>query len=90
MPIFYFDTFDGEEEFVDMDGVDCSSLSAVRTRAIDALPDMTRELLPDGDRRRMTVRVRDGQGSYIFEASLYFSAFWLDQPGTDAEGSHAD
>lgn len=62
LPRFYFDTFDGDHASVDTDGIECSSRKMVQDQAIDALPDMAREILPDGPNRVFSVEVRDDGG----------------------------
>ena len=78
MPRFYFDVFDGETTTVDKIGLDVDNdLQQVRNLAIDALPDIARERLPDGDRAEFTVTVRDEAGFDIFRAILSFRAEWI-------------
>lgn len=79
LPRYYFDTFDGERASVDSDGIECSSLQMVRHQAIDALPDMAREILPDGPNHSFRVEVRDDAGTVIFRATLELQSAWLDR-----------
>ena len=44
--------------------------------AIDVLPDMAREKLPDGARRTFSVRVRDEAGTVIYSAELTMAGEW--------------
>lgn len=81
LPRFYFDTFDGESANVDSDGIECSSRQVVRHRAIDALPDMARETLPDGPNRIFRVEVRDDGGDVVFRATLELQSGWVDRHG---------
>lgn len=78
MPKFFFDTFDGDRDSVDSDGLDCASRRVVQDRAIDALPDMAREILPDGPNRTFRVEVRDDSGNVVFRATLELQSAWLD------------
>ena len=78
MPRFYFDTFDGDHTSVDSDGIECSSRQMVQDQAIDALPDMAREILPDGPNRMFRVEVRDGAGRIVFRATLELQSGWLE------------
>jgi len=41
---------------------------------------MAKEELPDGDRHEFAVRVRDAEGTYLFQAVLTFKADWLVPP----------
>ena len=82
MPKFYFDTFDGDRTSVDSDGLECSSRQVVQHRAIDALPDMAREILPDGLSHTFRVEVRDDGGNIVFRATLELQSGWLDRNGS--------
>lgn len=79
LPKFYFDTFDGDHSATDADGIECSSRQLVQDRAVDALPDMARELLPDGPNRTFRVEVRDDGGNMVFRATLELQTVWLDE-----------
>lgn len=70
MPRFYIDTSD-EELFVrDEDGRDYVDVEAAKQAAVDALPDMAREALPDGDVRTFLAIVRGEDGRALLQASL--------------------
>lgn len=77
MPRFYFDVVDGTNIEQAQEPIECASLADVRYRAIDALPDLARDELPDGDRLHLAVRVRDEAGNFVFEAGLDFYSKWL-------------
>ena len=77
MPRYYFDVDDGTGLILDQHGIECGSLDAMRYTAVDALPDIARDELPDGDNRTMTVKVRDLAGKYLLEASLTVQVKWL-------------
>ena len=80
MPRFYFDIFDGEKATPDKLGLDVEDgLERVRYLAIDALPDVARERLLDGDSAEFIVTVRDVHGSDIFRAILSFRAEWINR-----------
>lgn len=81
MPKYFFDTFDGDNTALDADGIDCASRQVVQHRAIDALPDMAREMLPDGPNRTFRVEVRDDSGDVVFRATLELQSVWLDGNG---------
>ena len=46
-------------------------------QAVDALPDMARESLPDGPNRMFRVDVRDAAGKVVFRATLELKSEWL-------------
>ncbi|MBZ9764014.1 hypothetical protein LB553_24485 [Mesorhizobium sp. CA8] len=59
-------------------------------QAVDVLPDIAREELPNGTARTLFVKVRDDAGRYIFRASLKLASAWMvedvggeRQPGED-------
>jgi hypothetical protein len=56
---FFFDTDDGERLVVDEEGLELESVEAARQQAQAALADMVREMMPSGDQRTLTIRVRD-------------------------------
>lgn len=67
---FFIDTSD-EETFVrDEDGFSFDDAEAAKAAAIDALPDMARECLPDGDARTFLAIVRAEDGKPLFQAAL--------------------
>ncbi len=78
MARYYFDTHDGDHSIVDLDGLDCSSNQQVQHQAVDALPDMARELLPDGPNRLFRVEVRDAGGKQVFCATLELRSRWIE------------
>ena len=78
MTLFFFDVDDGERRTVDDQGTEFPGLKEARDGAIRALPDVARDLLPDGDRRDFTVTVKDADGRALFRASLSFRGEWLD------------
>lgn len=85
MPLFYFDIHDGHEFTRDDAGIECSSLEDVSKQAVDVLPDIAREELPNGPRRTFQVKVRDGSGRYVFRASLTLASGWMVE---DVDGEH--
>lgn len=86
MARYFFDFEDGKDE----DGIVCETLDDLSVQAVDVLPDLIKEVLPDGSRRAMSVRVRNGQGAYVFRATVTLASSWivetvdgLQQPGGD-------
>ena len=68
---------DGDEQQKDDTGLDMADRQAARLAAKDALPDIARDVLPDGDRREMAVRVRDETGRAILTEGLLFPKAFL-------------
>lgn len=76
MPRFFFHTSDGDVAITDDEGLDLRDAEAAREAALDALPDMARQKLPDGDHRKFEVVVEDETGKRIYEASLELNGRW--------------
>lgn len=81
VPRYFFDTDDGSGLVADEEGQDVAGLDRMRLLALDALPDIARDIIPDGDERVLSVRVRDESGTYVFEAFLSLKARWLTSSG---------
>ncbi|HEX2017547.1 MAG TPA: hypothetical protein VGO17_01285 [Aurantimonas sp.] len=76
MPRYYFEIDDNGVMTPDEEGIECETLASVRDAAIDALPRMASDVLPDGDHHIITILVRDQAGRSIFKASLTLEAGW--------------
>jgi hypothetical protein len=74
MARYYFDLVDGAKVDRDDIGLEFEDLAEARVAAADALGDVTREVLPDGARRHLVMKVRDTTGNYVHECSVDFSA----------------
>ena len=58
-------------------GLDLSGPEEARLRALEALPDMAREKIPDGDGRTVGVSVADEAGEVIYRATLTLHGEWV-------------
>lgn len=59
------------------EGMDLPDRAAARQQAMNALPDLARDIVPrDGDGRHMGVDVRDATGRIVFTAVLSLAARW--------------
>jgi len=85
MPRLFFDTYDQDKLSQDEDGIDCDSKSDVQRRAVDALPDMARDVLPNGPDHDFRVQVRTANGEVIFSASLNLRSQWLGEFPADED-----
>lgn len=85
MPRYFIDSSDGNFSHIDSEGVELAGDDAARYLALDALPDMVREVLPDGDRREFAVCVRDEVGKVIYSASLTLAGAWREGCRTDPD-----
>jgi hypothetical protein len=70
VPRYFFDTYDGNRFINDMQGIELQSLEQVKAEAQNALPDLARDALPDGDQRTFIVSVRDEAGQVVLRAAL--------------------
>ena len=76
MPRYFIDTDDGDRLHRDHTGHDLTDAEAARKFALDALPDMARDKMPDGDTRTITATVRDERGNVVYVASLTLKGEW--------------
>ncbi len=74
MSRYFFDIHDGHDFTGDEDGVSLEDLSY---KAVDVLPDIVREKLPDGPRRTFSVKARDEQARYVFRATPTLASAWI-------------
>lgn len=77
MPRYFIDSDDNDVLHIDEDGLDLPDDEAARCHAQDALPDMAREHLPDGNRRTFVVAVRNAEGEVIYRATLALRGEWV-------------
>ena len=77
MPRFFIDTSDQQNFVRDETGHQFEDMDAARSAAIAALPDMARDVLPDGDARTFLAIVRDNGGRTLLQASLSLGVVWL-------------
>ena len=76
MPLFFFETFDGEVCHGDSQGTALPDKETARLEALKALPDMAREKIPDGDLRTFRTIVRDDVGDVVYEACMTLIGRW--------------
>lgn len=88
MPRYYFDIYDNENLFQDDYGIELESLYAARDQAIALLPDVARDVLPDGDHHtfKAVVKCRERRVRYV--VSLTLDGAWVEPP-TYVEGEPA-
>jgi hypothetical protein len=70
MPLYFIDTDDGDMAIIDDEGMDLPSDYAARIAALQALPDMAREKIPDGDKRTFSARVRREDQTLVYSVVL--------------------
>ncbi len=76
MPCFFIDTSDGDVFIRDDEGHDLPDRDMARHVALDVLPDMARDKIPDGNHRTFSVHVRDHRGTVIYAATLVLNGGW--------------
>ena len=77
MPKYFLDLYDGNQFTRDPHGLDIEDHETARQEAIGVLPDMARDVLPDGDRRDFSVDLRTESGEVIYTATLSLIGRWL-------------
>ena len=80
MPRFYIDTSDQQRFIRDEQGYDYATLEEAKEAAINALPEMARDALPDDRANAFLVLVRDEQGRNVLQATLSLAVVWLNNP----------
>lgn len=76
MPHYYIDAYDGDFLHRDDEGHDLHDDAAARVATLDALPDMARDKIPDGDHRILRSTARDTHGGIIYTATLTLEGRW--------------
>jgi hypothetical protein len=72
MPHFYFDLTDNGQSFPDTEGSDLADLRSAEDEAAISLMDMSRDAMPDGTFRQLSLRARDDSGNHLFEVLVTF------------------
>ena len=70
MPRFFFDIHDGEDFTPDRVGLDLDSLEAAKDEAKKTLPDIVKDEMLDGNRRDVTVDVKDAARQIVWRITL--------------------
>ena len=84
--MFFFDTSDGDRHDHDEEGQDLPDAQAARRLALETLPAMAEDRLPDGDNRIFTVSVRDARGTPIYAVELALKGGWVTAAPEDRGG----
>jgi len=83
MPLYFFDTMDGDARVRDEDGydlldlLDLLDLRAARRLALQALMGIAGDRVPSGDRRSCSVGVRDAAGREVYQAKVELTGKWM-------------
>ncbi|PDT88176.1 hypothetical protein CO669_21330 [Bradyrhizobium sp. Y36] len=88
MPRYYFDLTDERGTALDEEGLELSSMRAVRAEAAKSVGDMARDAIisapPAGARQRMEIGVRDAGGP-VMQVTLSFAIETLRPPGRSGD-----
>lgn len=84
MPLYFFDTRDGDTFIEDEIGLEYENLEAVKVEAARSLAELAREVVPGSMRRELTVEVRDEAGPVLL-VRMIFEALILQPPGAIAD-----
>ena len=70
MPRFYIDIHDGDDFIPDNQGLYLKGIEDAKAEAVNTLPDMARDGLPEGDSRDFVVTVRDETDRPVWRVRL--------------------
>jgi hypothetical protein len=77
MPIFFFDSRDGDDWVRDEFGIEVAGLDEARNQATAGLGDMAKDSFPNSHSRDMAIDVRDEGGRVLLRASLRLDVEFL-------------
>ena len=72
MPLYFFDSHDGDDFIRDEEGVELDGLEAARDEATAALAGIAKDALPKTTARELSIEVRDECDRLLIRASLWF------------------
>ena len=70
MPRYFFDVIDPHGRHLDDVGIDCEDLETARKHAEIALPDLLKELLPNGMHSAVVIEIHDAQDRELIRATI--------------------
>jgi hypothetical protein len=73
VPRYFFDVHDGDTNSPDDEGLELGGLDEAQSEAVRTLPEVAKDILPDGAAREFVITVRDAAGSPILRARLEVS-----------------
>ncbi len=76
MPLYFFETYDGDFTHNDTEGLELSSRKEARREALAAMLDMARDNIPDNDSRILRSTVRNIVGNIVYETTMTISGGW--------------
>jgi hypothetical protein len=74
LPLYYFDTDDGETQFRDELGIELADDQAARDQGSIAIGELAKEFIPGGEpQKNVTMWVRNEGGEAILQLSMSFA-----------------
>ena len=70
MPRYFFDVYDGDKCTPDDTGLEMEDCDAAQRAAVKALPEVARDVLPDGTQRDFVIEVKDEARNPVLRARL--------------------
>jgi hypothetical protein len=77
MPLYYIDVYNGETYIPDTQGQMLGNPEEARSAALTLLPEVARQVPPNGNQRVMMTHVKDADGRPLFRAILSLTGEWL-------------
>ena len=87
MPMYFFESDDGDLFVSDDVGSRCADDTAARAVALRALSDMARDKIPDGEQQVFTIRVMNGGHDLIYKGTMTVEGGWA-ASGSGSAGLH--
>ncbi|MEA2860496.1 MAG: hypothetical protein QOC72_2535 [Methylobacteriaceae bacterium] len=72
VPLYFFDTRDGDHLIRDELGLELDGIEQARDEATRGMADLVKDALPGAIRRELSVQVRDHGDRDVLRASLWF------------------
>lgn len=90
MPLYFFDSYDGQSRFVDNDGTELANDDAARQEAVQAMAEMVKDAIPEnGPRKDITMVVRTSAGEALMELTINFTLALIGAAGS-AKPRHSE
>ncbi|WP_066733650.1 MULTISPECIES: hypothetical protein [Hyphomicrobiales] len=86
MPRFFFDTDNGSERLIDLEGRELPDNAAARWAGLETLPDMVRDKIAEGDHRTFSVVIRNAEQVVIYTATLVLMGGWRNHRSRSRRG----
>lgn len=76
---FFFDTDNGSERLIDLEGRELPDNAAARWAGLEVLPDMAHDKIAEGDHRTFSIVIRNADQIVIDTATLVLMGGWRNQ-----------